>query len=116
MPSAYIPFTEEQKERARKTDLVSLLRSQGETLKRSGKEYEWRDGSEKVTVRGNLWYHQYDQEGGDAIAFVKRFYNKSYPEAVSYLLGDSEGFLQAAPIPKREPVVFELPERNDYMR
>lgn len=116
MPSTYIPFTEEQKEQARTTDLVSLLRSQGETLKRSGKEYEWRDGSEKVTVRGNLWYHQYDREGGDAIDFVKRFYHKSYPEAVSYLLGDSEGFLQAAPIPKREPVVFELPERNDNMR
>ena len=116
MPSTYIPFTEEQKERARTTDLVSLLRSQGETLKHSGKEYEWRDGSEKVTVRGNLWYHQYDREGGDAIGFVKRFYHKSYPEAVSYLLGDGEGFLQAAPIPKKEPVVFELPIRNDNMR
>ena len=116
MPSTYIPFTEEQKERARTTDLVSLLRSQGETLKRSGKEYEWRDGSEKVTVRGNLWYHQYDREGGDAIAFVKRFFHKSYPEAVSYLLGDSEGFLQAPPIPKREPVDFHLPVKNDNMR
>lgn len=116
MPSTYIPFTEEQKERARTTDLVSLLRSQGETLKRSGKEYEWRDGSEKITVRGNLWYHQYDREGGDAIAFVKRFYHKNYPEAVSYLLGDGEGFLQAAPVPKKEPVVFELPIRNDNMR
>ena len=62
MPSTYIPFTEEQKERARTTDLVSLLRSQGETLKRSGKEYEWRDGSEKVTVRGNLWYHRRGNE------------------------------------------------------
>lgn len=116
MPSTFIPFTEEQKERAKTTDLVSLLRSQGETLKRSGKEYEWRDGSEKVTVRGNLWYHQYDREGGDAIAFVKRFYHKSYPEAVSYLLGDSEGFLQAAPIPQKEPVVFQLPIKNDNMR
>ncbi len=116
MPSTYIPFTEEQKEQARTTDLVSLLRSLGETLKRSGKEYEWRDGSEKVTVRGNLWYHQYDREGGDAIAFVKRFFHKSYPEAVSYLLGDSEGFLQAPPIPKRESVDFHLPVKNDNMR
>lgn len=71
MPSTYIPFTEDQKERARTTDLVSLLRSQGETLKRTGKEYEWRDGSEKVTIRGNLWFHQYDREGGDAIDFVR---------------------------------------------
>ena len=65
--STYIHFTDAQKEQARQTELVSLLRSQGETLKRSGKEYEWRDGSQKVTVRGNLWYHQYEEVGGDAI-------------------------------------------------
>lgn len=34
---AYIYFTDEQKEQARRTDLVSLLRSQGEQLKRSGR-------------------------------------------------------------------------------
>ena len=65
----YIHFTEEQKARARQTDLAELLRGQGEQLKRSGKEYEWRDGGAKVTVRGNLWYHQYEQVGGDAIDF-----------------------------------------------
>ena len=54
--SNYIHFTEEQKARARQTDLAELLRGQGEQLKRSGKEYEWRDGGAKVTVRGNLWY------------------------------------------------------------
>lgn len=84
--SNYIHFTEEQKARARQTDLAELLRGQGEQLKRSGKEYEWRDGGAKVTVRGNLWYHQYEQVGGDAIDFVRRFYHKSYPEAVEYLL------------------------------
>ena len=82
----YIHFTEEQKARARQTDLAELLRGQGEQLKRSGKEYEWRDGGAKVTIRGNLWYHQYEQVGGDAIDFVRRFYHKSYPEAVEYLL------------------------------
>ncbi len=59
MSTEYIYFTAGQKEAARQTDLVSLLQSQGEHLKRSGKEYVWRDGSEKVTVRGNLWFHQY---------------------------------------------------------
>lgn len=116
MPSAYIPFTEEQKERARTTDLVSFLRAQGETLKRSGKEYEWRDGSDKVTVRGNLWFHQYDREGGDAIDFVKRFYHKSYPEAVSFLNGEGIGTLHAAPVPQKQRTPFELPERNENMR
>ena len=31
--SSYIHFTEEERERARNTDLVELLKSQGETLK-----------------------------------------------------------------------------------
>ena len=87
MATRYIPFTEEQKQAARQIDIAGLLHSQGETLKRSGSEYEWRDGSAKVTVRGNLWYHQYEEVGGDAIDFVRRYYNKSYPEAVEYLLG-----------------------------
>lgn len=59
MPKKYVHFTDEQKEQARQTDLCELLRLQGETLKRSGSEYEWKDGSQKVTIRGNLWFHQY---------------------------------------------------------
>ena len=62
---AYIQYSEQQKEQARRTDLCELLRSQGEQLKRSSSEYEWRDSSEKVTIRGNLWFHQYEQKGGE---------------------------------------------------
>jgi len=114
---AYKHYTEQQKEMARTTDLCVLLRSQGESLKRSGKEHEWRDGSEKVTIRGNLWYHQYEQKGGDAIDFVRRFYGKSYTEAMDFLLGDSGATLSQAPaVKKEEPKPFELPERNDNMR
>lgn len=114
--STYIHFTKEEKERARRTDIVDLLRREGETLKRSGKEYQWRDGAEKVTVRGNLWYHQYDQEGGDAIDFVRRFYEKSYPEAMEYLLGGSGGSLTVAPPVEQEKEPLVLPEKNDNMR
>ena len=117
MPTGYIHFTDEQKEQARRTDLAELLRSQGETLRRSGKEYEWRDGSAKVTIRGNLWFHQYDREGGDAIDFVRRFYNKTYPEAMEYLLGSCGGTLIVSPpIRKEPPKPFELPPKNDTMR
>ena len=49
MPTEYVYFTDEQKEHAHRTDLADLLRRQGEKLKRSGSEYEWRDGSAKVT-------------------------------------------------------------------
>ena len=113
--SEYINFTKEEREQARRTDLASFLISQGESVKKSGSEYEWLDGSQKVTIRGNLWYHQYEQKGGDAIDFVRRFYNKDYVDAVQFLLSKSCGnILKSAPIEiKQKP--FKLPERNDRM-
>ena len=117
MSTQYIHFTEEQKVQARQTDIADLLRRQGERLKRSGSEYEWQDGSQKVPIRGNLWFHQYEQVGGDAIDFVRRFYNKDYPEAMEYLLGGCGGTLEVSPpVPKKPPVPFVLPKRNDNMR
>ena len=114
--SQYIHFTEQQKTQARQTDIAELLRSQGETLKRSGSESEWMDGGQKVTIRGNLWYHQYEQVGGDAVDFVRRFYNKSYPEAMKYLLGGSGGTLAVSPSVQKEEKPFVLPPKNDNMR
>lgn len=108
--SIYIHFTDEQKAQARQTDLVSLLKSQGEAVKRSGSEYEWKDGSQKVTIRGNLWFHQYDRVGGDAIDFVRRFYNKSYPEAMEYLLGNCSGTIVTVPAIVKKKKPFELPK------
>ena len=89
----YIKITNEQKIQAHQADIVSLLKSQDEIVKKSGSEYEWKDGSQKVTIRGNLWFHQYDQVGGDAIDFVRRFYNKNYVEAMEFLLGNGSGTL-----------------------
>lgn len=114
--SQYIHFTEQQKTQARQTDIAELLRSQGETLKRSGSESEWMDGGQKVPIRGNLWYHQYEQVGGDAVDFVRRFYNKSYPEAMEYLLGGSGGTLAVSPSVQKEEKPFVLPPKNDNMR
>ena len=117
MSTQYIHFTEQEKEQARQTDIAQLLYSQGETLKRSGSEYEWKNGSQKVTIRGNLWFHQYEQQGGDAIDFVRRFYNKSYPEAMKYLLGSCSGTLMVStPIQKKPAKPFVLPSKNDNMR
>lgn len=90
MSTEYIHFTTEQREAARQTDLVALLQSQGEHLKRFGKEYVWRDGSERVTVRGNLWFHQYERIGG--------------------------ALPQAEPIKREPPKPFTLLPKNDNMR
>ena len=117
MSTEYIHFTIEQRETARQTDLVALLQSQGEQLKRSGKEYVWRDGSEKVTVRGNLWFHQYERIGGDAVDFVRRFYNMDFPQAVNFLLGNNGDALpQAEPIEQEPTKPFSLPPKNNNMR
>ena len=117
MSTEYIHFTTEQRETARQTDLVTLLQSQGEQLKRSGKEYVWRDGSEKVTLRGNLWFHQYERIGGDAVDFVRRFYNMDFPQSVNFLLGNNGGALpRAEPIKREPPKPFTLPPKNDNMR
>ena len=117
MSTKYIHFTEQQKEQARQTDIADLLRRQGEVLKRSGKEWEWNHSSGKVTVCENLWFHQYEQQGGDAIDFVRRFYNKNFPEAMEYLLNGGPGTLVVSPpVQKKPPQPFVLPPKNDNMR
>ena len=113
--STYIHFTKEQREQARRTDLANFLISQGEKVRKSGSEYEWLDGSQKVTIRGHLWYHQYEQKGGDAIEFVRRFYNKDYVEAVEMLLNNCGGQIITSPPIEKEHKLFELPPRNDRM-
>lgn len=113
--SKYINFTKEQREQARRTDLANFLISQGEKVKKSGSEYEWLDGSQKVTIRGHLWYHQYEQKGGDAVDFVRRFYNKDYAEAVEMLLNGSGGQIITSPPIERVHKSFELSLRNDRM-
>lgn len=116
MSTKYIHFTEEQKQKAHQTDIAELLRSQGETLKRSGSEYQWRDGTDKVTIRGNLWFHQYDQVGGDAVDFVRRFFNMEYAEAVCYLLGENSSTIVETKYVPKQKKPFVVPKRNDNMR
>ena len=113
--SKYISFTKEQREQARRTDLANFLISHGEKVRKSGSEYEWLDGSQKVTIRGHLWYHQYEQKGGDAVGFVRRFYNKDYAETVEMLLNGIGGQIITSPPIEKEHKLFELPPRNDRM-
>lgn len=113
--STYIHFTKEQREQARRTDLANFLINQGEKVKKSGSEYEWFDGSQKVTIRGHLWYHQYEQKGGDAIDFVRRFYNKDYAEAVEMLLNNCGGQIIASPPIEKSHKLFILPPKCERM-
>ena len=114
--SKYIHFTEEQKDRARKTDLVSMLERSGEILKKCGKDYIWNFGSQKLLIRGNLWYLPYEQVGGNTVDFLCRFMDMDYPEAMQYLLGDCSDDLPTALPIEKEHGVFELPPKNADMR
>ena len=110
----YIPFTEEHKQRAAGTDLAAFLLSQGVKLKRCGSEMLWEDGG-RVTIRGNLWYSQYEQVGGNAVQFVQKFYNKSYTDAVQMLLDEKIESLRIKQRVQKEKH-FELPKANKDMR
>ena len=118
----YIPFTREDVDRASQTNLEEFLRRRGEMLKRSGSEWQWGEGSNKVTVRENEWFHQYELVGGDAIAFVRRWYNLNFPEAVTFLLKEQNASvpepLERAEYKKRakQKKPFALPPAHSDMR
>jgi hypothetical protein len=96
----YIQFTDDQKRRAGEVDLEQFLLRQGERLIPSG--FEKRLASDhSITIRGNRWYDHAAEQGGGPVSFVRQFYNLSYPEAVTCLLGGEQGTVYAS-APKQE--------------
>ena len=86
--ATYIPFTVDQITQANKTDLVQFLMMQGEQLKKTGHDWRWVRHNE-ITVRENRWYNQYERRGGYAINFVKEFYNLTFTDAITLLIGSN---------------------------
>ena len=120
-----IPITKQQRYLAGRTDLVALLRSRGETLKRLGSEWEWKFHDERVTIRNNVWFDQYTQKGGDAVDFFRYFYGESEEQAAAMLLNCSVADLEKLParsppnLPRtkqEEPKQLEIPPAHNYMR
>ena len=96
----FVYFTSAEKRQANEVDLPSFLRDRGEKLLKAGREYRLAS-DHSITVRGNRWYDHAARRGGHAISFVRQFYDKTFPEAVSMLLGrDGQGII---PIAKQEP-------------
>ena len=114
--SQFIYFTPEEKARAQNTDLVSLLRAQGERPVRSGREFR-PPNDPSITVQGNKWFDHSARIGGYAVSFVQRYYRLPYPEAVLLLLGrkNRKTYEQAKPV-KEVPKAFALPEPYGTMR
>ena len=120
-----IPITKKQRYLAGRTDLVALLRSRGQTLKKLGSEWEWKFHDERVTIRGHLWFDQYTQQGGDAVDFFRYFYGESEEQAAAMLLNCSVADLEKLParsppnLPRtkqEEPKQLEIPPAHNYMR
>ena len=83
----YIHFSDQEKEQARRADIVDFLQSQGEKVVRTGKEWIWESPTGRVSIRGNLFYHQYERQGGNIIDFCNRFYGMDYQQAMEAILG-----------------------------
>ena len=102
-------YTQAQIDKANAVDLEKFLRTQGETLVRSGKEYRWK-AHDSLTVCGNKWFRHSQSKGGLPVDFVMEFYGKSFPEAVQMLTGEP-GEAQPEADPASSPA-FRLPLRN----
>ena len=98
-------YTQAQIDRANAVSLEDFLRTQGETLIKSGREYRWKE-HDSLTVRGNKWFRHSQSKGGYPIDFVMEFYGKSFSEAVQLLTGESgEGQTEATTAP---PTAFHF--------
>lgn len=95
-------YSQDQIDRANAVNLEEFLRSQGEPLVRSGKEYRWKK-HDSLTVRGNKWFRHSNSTGGYPVDFVMEFWGKSFPEAVELLIGEKGvGQHEAVPAPSPE--------------
>lgn len=100
-------YTQEQIDRANQVNLEQFLRSQGEELIQSGREYRWKN-HDSLTVKGNKWFRHSQNKGGYPIDFVMEFYDKTFPEAMQMLIGEEAIEIATEPAPKAE---FKLPPR-----
>lgn len=112
MPS-FFKITDEDIEQASQVDMAELLESLGETVKGEGKYSYWLDGDQKVTLIGNRWFHQYERVGGNPINFVRRYLNKTFPEAVCFLLNGRVAEITYTNKPaEHKKVDFSLPQKD----
>lgn len=100
-------YTQEQIDRANQVNLEQFLRSQGEELIKSGREYRWKR-YDSMTIKGNRWFRHSQNRGGYPVDFVMEFFEKTFPEAVQMLIGEEAVAVSEVPA---EPKKFCLPPR-----
>lgn len=112
-------FTDQEMEIARETDLPDLLTALGYQVTRVGHYHSTKEMDSLRIKNRRTWFRYSEKVGGDAITFLQRFCNKSFPEAVEYLLAfhnrsrDSPSErVHAAPTAPKPPRPFALPPRH----
>ena len=104
-------YTQEQIDRANQVDLEQFLRSQGEQVIKSGKEYRWKR-HDSLTIKENKWFRHSQSKGGYPVEFVMEFFGKTFPEAVFLLIGEAPANNSTVAAPSAD---FRLPPRNRYV-
>jgi hypothetical protein len=88
-------YMQEQIDSANAVSMEDFLHSQDKSLKRCGKDMEWK-AHDSLKVRGNKRHSFSNDIGGYPIYFVMEFYGKSFPDADETLIGEKgEGELDA---------------------
>lgn len=100
-------YTQEQINRANQVNLEGFLRSQGESLIKSGNEFRWKR-HDSLTIKGNKWFRHSQSKGGYPIDFVMEFYDKTFTEAMQMLIGEVKVESDAKSTQENE---FRLPPR-----
>ena len=101
-------YTQQQIQAAKHADIKSFLESHGETLNRKGNEYLWE--KHQIWINGSSWYSHYENVGGHAVDFAKRFFGLKFRDAVRELIGESPS--ECAPIPSERAERIERTERK----
>ena len=79
-------FTDTEIQIARKTDLPELLTHLGYQVKRIGRYHTTAEMDSLRIKDRRTWFRYSQHPGGDAITLVQQFCDKTFPEAVEYLL------------------------------
>ena len=111
-------FTDTEMQIARETDLPELLSHLGYQVKRVGRFHTTAEMDSLRIKDRRTWFRYSQGIGGDAITFLQQFCDKTFLEAVEYLL-TFQGKARDAPV-KTKPVTkqdeppkeFALPPRN----
>ena len=111
-------FTDTEMQIARETDLPELLSHLGYQVKRVGRFHTTAEMDSLRIKDRHTWFRYSQGIDGDAITFLQQFCDKTFLEAVEYLL-TFQGKARDAPV-KTKPVTkqdeppkeFALPPRN----